>query len=522
MKTILTIILTYISGLCFSQNWSVFNKNYRYNYSLENEGFTTVVIFADSVIVQGTDTIYSLNRIAAKCDSCWFYYPEPGVADSNYILINQPQFMQRRIVFANDQYRLSDTGNYVLPRFSSAGSSWMFNASRNITAQHTSSSLKTCFSVTDSVKTILLSTSDTILISKQFGIIKYPAKFGQQVYYKLRGIENDTIYDVNALYGEKVPNYYDFFKLKPGVIHYYSATSSAAGFINQCYSYYYARKTITSSSITGTVAYNSYVEDRKGCAGNCLGGLGGFCWISNPSTFPSLPVNTYTNNNVATYQQYWDHFYTAYNNQAVFPQTGLGQNIYVVKFGKTANDHFYKTYGYSCFSGYLTERKDSYSNFSYQPSTLNPIVFYTKDFSGISIGVGETFIEGYGEVNLLFPAFETNNYYCTSAIIDGADTLGDITATNIVTSLKNEERDHSSFGPNPAKDLVTIHFPAEASGSKGTIEVRDICGKLISQRTITDGSASEKVSLQNLAQGIYFIDVKTPHFQKQFKVIKEE
>ena len=509
-------------GLAYSQNWAVFNKKYRYNYSLENESYTTVVIFADSTLIQGADTIYSLNRIATKCDSCWFYYPEPDVADSNYIMINQPQFMQRRIVYSNHQYRLSDTSNYIIPRFVSVGNSWIFNATRNITAQVISSTIKNYFGVSDSVNTILLSTNDSIIISKQFGIVKYPAKFGQQIYYKLRGIESDTIYDINALYGEKVPNHYDFFKLKPGVIHYYSATSSASGFTNLCYSYYYAKKTIISSVITGTVVYNSYVEDRKGCVGNCASGMGGFCWISNPSTFPSLPVNTYTSNNVASYQQHWDHFYSSYNNQVVFPQTGLGQNTYIIKFGKTSNDHFYKTYGYSCFSGYLTERKDSYSNFSYQQSTLNTNVFYTKDFSSMSIGVGQTFIEGYGEVNQFFPAFETNDYYCTSTIIDGADTLGEIIPYGITTGILNrEDNNYSSFGPNPTNDIVTIYFPFESIGNTGTVEVKDIFGKTVFQKSIVSGASSEKINLQNFAQGVYFVDVKIPHFQKQYKVIKE-
>jgi hypothetical protein len=187
LRILYTIVFINLIALAYSQNWTIFNKDYRYNYSLENESYTTVVIFADSTLIQGVDTIYSLNRIATKCDSCWFYYPEPGVADSNYIMSNQPQFLQRRIVYANNQYRLSDTSNYIIPRFLSLGNSWAFNSSRGITAQVISATIKNYFGVSDSVNTILLSTNDSIIISKQFGIVKYPAKFGQHIYYKLRG-----------------------------------------------------------------------------------------------------------------------------------------------------------------------------------------------------------------------------------------------------------------------------------------------------------------------------------------------
>lgn len=523
LKILYTIIFISAFAVTYSQNWAVFNKDYRYNYSLENEDYTTVVIFADSVLIQGNDTIYSLNRIATKCDSCWFYYPEPGVIDSNYIMINQPQFMQRRIVYSNNQYRLSDTSNYIIPRYLAVGNSWTFNVSRNITAQVINANIKTYFGVSDSVNTILLSTNDTIIISKQFGIVKYPAKFSQQIYYKLRGIESDSIYDINSLYGEKVPNFYDFFKLKPGVVHYYSTTSSYSGTSNTCNYYYYAKKTVISSTISGDTVYNSSIDDVKGC----LGGCSVWSCVFNPNTFPLLPINTYTNNNVSytqvpNYQPYFIRSYNAFNNEVIFPQTGLAPKAYVVKFGKTKNNHFYKTWGCSCFSGYLEQRIDSLSLFSFQQSTQNNTVYYTKGFSFLGDDVGTTFIEGYGNVNQFLPAFESRYFYCTSLIIDGTDSLGAKINYGIpLNSIDNVVSNNSIVYPNPTKDIVTIYFPFEATGNSGTIEIRDIYGKIISHKSITSGTSSEKINLQNFAQGIYFVDVKIPHFQKQYKVIKE-
>ena len=519
-----SIILLHIIGFTYSQNWAVFNKDYRYNYSLENESYTTVVIFADSTLIQGVDTIYSLNRIATKCDSCFFYYPEPGVADSNYIINNQPQFMQRRIVYSNNHYRLSDTSNYIIPRFLTVGNSWTFNSSRGITAQVISGTIKNYFGVSDSVNTILLSTNDSIIISKQFGIVKYPAQFGQQIYYTLRGIENKSSYDPLSLYGEKVPNEYDFYTLKPNVIQYYSHTSLYSGIGPHCDAYYYAKRTSLSSSLTGTVITNSYIEDRKGCIGNCgwttsIGPIP-VCILNNPSVFQIQPINTYTYNNVGISFNYFGNEHS-YNNQFIQPP-GLGAFFYLVKFGKTSNNHFYKTYGFSCFSGYLRERKDNYSSFSYQQSTQNPDVFYAPQFFNTTVGVGETFIEGYGQVNLFLPAFESEIYTCTSTIIDGADTLGEIIPYGIYTNINSlENKDYSSFGPNPTQDIITINFPFESIGNNGTIEVKDVFGKIVFQKSIISGASFEKINLQNFAQGIYFVDVKISHFQKQYKIVKE-
>ena len=525
LRVIYSIIFINLIALAYSQNWAVFNKNYRYNYSLENESYTTVVIFADSTLIQGVDTIYSLNRIATKCDSCWFYYPQPGIADSNYIMSNQPQFMQRRIVYSNNQYRLSDTSNYIIPRFLSLGNTWTFNASRGITAQVISSTIKNHFGVSDSVNTILLSTNDSIIISKQFGIVKYPAQFGQQIYYKLRGIENKSTYDLLALFGEKVPNYYDFFKLKPGVIHYYSRTNSYHGSSLQCDAFYYAKQTIQSSTVTGTLITNSWIEDRKGCLGNCsvsCSPFGPICLIDNPFTFSSLPINTYT----ISYAQASigsPEYYHSYNNQLISAQTGLNQNKVLVSFGETINNHFYKTYGHSCFSGYLRELKSYYSSLYYKKSSQNAEVYYGQEPSVNDFdGYGETFIDGYGMVNQFAQAFEGESFYCTSTIIDGADTLGEIIPYGIYTNVNSlENQDYSSFGPNPTQDIITIYFPFEATGNNGTIEVKDVFGKMVFQKTIMSGASSEKINLQNLAQGIYFVDVKIPHFQKQYKVIRE-
>ena len=154
---------------------------------------------------------------------------------------------------------------------------------------------------------------------------------------------------------------------------------------------------------------------------------------------------------------------------------------------------------------------------------LNSKVYYTTGLNSNSFGyIGETFIEGYGEVNRFMGVFEITDYYCTSTIIDGNDTLGTIIPYGITTGVLNQEQSsYSSLGPNPTKDIITINFPIDATGNNSTLEVKDIFGKSISSQVIPVGSTSEKINLQNLASGIYFIEVKMPHFSKQYKVVKE-
>lgn len=508
-----------ILGNLKAQNWAIFNKDYRYNYSLENETYSTVIIFADSVLTQGTDTIYSLNRIAGKCD----FTP-----DTNCIMINQPQFMQRRIIYSNNEYRFSDTSNYIIPHHSNINDTWVFNASRGISATVISANIKTYFGVTDSIKTILLSTNDTIILSKQFGIIKYPANFNQHKYYKLRGIENKSSFDRIALYGEKVPNEYDFRKLKPGVVHYYSYRSVmyGTGLSNVCNRHVYGRLTVTSCVTNGDTISVSYTDEVKGCYQNC-----GTAWACtyNPQSFPtSYGITTYSQSSTSIYVSDNSPWLTcnSYNNAVV--SNGWGSDtadvIYVVRFGKTPNGHFYKTYGESCFAHHL--QSNPLPNFQYsmiyRKSSPGSNVYYGQDDETNIFNVfGETFIEGYGRSNAVFYAFESDDVYCASAIIDGNDTLGNFFTQNIVTALEDEKEFYVSNGyPNPTTNTYYIAFPTEAT-KEGILELKDITGKILSQKTISHGTSFEIVDLESYAQGIYFVEVKILNFQRSFKVVKQ-
>jgi|JI10StandDraft_1071094.scaffolds.fasta_scaffold91042_3 hypothetical protein len=522
LRILYTIVFINLIALAYSQNWTIFNKDYRYNYSLENESYTTVVIFADSTLIQGVDTIYSLNRIATKCDSCWFYYPEPGVADSNYIIGNQPQFLQRRIVYANNQYRLSDTSNYIIPRFLSLGNSWTFNSSRGITAQVISATIKNYFGVSDSVNTILLSTNDSIIISKQFGIVKYPAKFWQHIYYKLRGIESAASYTINSIYGEKVPNLFDFNYQKPGIIKFYWTTAASySGFGASCNYYFYTKDSIMSYAQSASNYTITLQRTKKGCESSCINSSG-CSYYTNPNLV--LPATTYTKTisgsilPISPSSDFGTGIMNAYNNQLYEPKVGLDPRYYIAHFGNTTTNKFFKSYGGSCSN--LTDTIRKLGNYlPHKKSLQNSNVYYYSNWSE----TGHTFILDYGVFDIHLPAFESEQHLCTSAIIDENDTIGNYYTSPIVTNV-NEFREadaFSSFGPNPTKDLITINFPFEATGNNGTIEVKDVFGKMVFQKSIASGTSSEKINLQNCSQGIYFVDVKISHFQKQYKVIKE-
>jgi hypothetical protein len=525
MKTWILFLVTFLSALNLkAQNWSVFNPSYRYNYSLESEGYTTAVVFADSNVTSGSNAVYSLNRIVVKCDLSQPSMQVQGCTNPNYWLGNQPQFLQRRIIYSGQDYRLSDTGTYIIKHREAIGSPWTFNATYSITAQVQSEIQKNVFGVLDSVRIIILSTSDTILLSKQFGIIKYPAEFGQHHYYKLRGIENKASYDVTALYGEKVPNYYDFFKLKPGVKHYYSTQQVHN---SACSASLYGMNTVLSSSLNGTLITNTVREQFMGCKTFtvCNATPNPGCWnnFSWPSPYPS-PYNSINSMQTSTIQiNYNPNSYppisnTGYNNQ-LQSMNSLGICM-VITFGMSDNMHFYKTYGASCMSKHI--RSNPLNEGIYEgirlTTTSTPNIYLSVSPQSYN-AAGETYIEGYGLVNQYGIIFEGFYVYCTSLIVDGNDSLGGTNALTMGLNDAVKQDEMNRVYPNPAKYELHINVPYEAQ-NKGSIILRDVLGKTL-ETIVINGEESYQLTIEPYATGVYFLSIQSPRYSRTYKVIKD-
>ncbi len=523
-KQYLLLLILFCSLILPAQNWSVFNASYRYNYSLENEAYTTTVIFADSSLTSGPNQVFSLNRIVTKCDTCHqAFWNEPGSTDTSYWLSNQPQFLQRRIIYSGQDFRLSDTNNYIIKHLAPVGSPWTFNTTYSITAQIQSKIQKNVFGIPDSVAIILLSTADTILLSKQFGFIKYPAEFGHQTYYKLRGIENKTGYAAAALYGEKVPNYYDIFKLKVGSKQYYSTQESYSGDINTCPSTLYGIKTILSSSVSGTVITTATRDQKIGCPTTshptCPRASGGCdpIFIHNNLSNPYVNINALETNTVqgATVINDIDSIYNkGYNNKLYFDYSS---GYYaVVKFGMTSNMHFFKTYGASCFSKNIKDyplTQGMYETVSLM-HTNHPNVFYF----GSPIAKGMTYIEGYGRVDYCNIDFEYYYAYCTSIIVDGSDSIG---STSTITMGLNELVANDGINrvyPNPVKYNLTVAVPYEVQ-TNGNIILTDALGNTV--KTIkTTGEETQQLNIEPYSDGIYFLKIESSGYLRTYKIIK--
>ena len=70
--------------------------------------------------------------------------------------------------------------------------------------------------------------------------------------------------------------------------------------------------------------------------------------------------------------------------------------------------------------------------------------------------------------------------------------------------------------PNPARDVATIQFYAEAAFAY-RIEIADIRGKIlrVQKGNATEGTNVQRINVQSLTQGEYLINIINDRGQKQ-------
>ncbi len=176
---ILLIVAAFFSINCFSQNWNPINKEETLNYSIKGDSINSS-IWVDSVTYRyGVDSVLHLNKtlqIGGRYKMFGNYY------------VFKHSFLLAEIEFKHDgSYSLkNEQVQFFINPFKN---SWIFDSINNITATIKFAKDSLVFNSLDSIKNIKLSNGDTIIISKNHGILKFPLFDDNHQHIKLIGIE---------------------------------------------------------------------------------------------------------------------------------------------------------------------------------------------------------------------------------------------------------------------------------------------------------------------------------------------
>jgi hypothetical protein len=492
------ILALFMSGNLFSQNWNVFNKNYRYNYKYNFSQLVTNVMFADTVRQSGTDTTYALNRIGVECTgSC------PTITTAlnptvTYIVPNMPQFFQRSICkYSNGHVKLYDTTKIVIVPSCTLNQSWLFDSIYNKTAVCTNIFTLTVFGITDSVRTIMINNVDSLQLSKSFGILLFPDLYGKNKYYRLAGIENKNSYDQNSLHGEKVPNAWDFYNYQVG--------DEYCSFENWQYqpnqpSWCYTDKTVITgkSPLNGGFVYSVSVFRKSMYSPNLPVTCGA------PSPPPTYSTNSYT---------YSTSSYTgvSYDCNLMYPGMIYPPNTYndvvnVIKFGKDNIGNFYKFCGTSCNS---QSPVTPVSAVGYYPDN-NAGVFYQITSPGENYNI--LYAVGFGKIAHNYQTFEALYAFCVTKFLRN-NVLYFGTSCPALTNIEENHINDSGllFYPNPASSSITVPVP-----QKSQVEINNALGQTV---FTSEAEGDQKIDISSFPNGIYFVMLKSSGYSVRQKLV---
>jgi len=467
-------IIILISSLLNAQNWKPVNSVNKYNYFIGDKPEAT--IWVDSVDILNGDSVYILNKVLKKVKdidsySCIASYLE-----------NQPQQFLSKITFCqNGEYKMeNDTlSSFLLKPNNSLNKLWVFDSINNITATITSINSITIFNNTDSVKTIKLSNQDTIIISKNYGILKFPMFNSTHKHIYLAGIEGSNL-------GVIFPKFNDFFDFEIGDVFYYKFEYHQRFFQVLAYK----KKTILSKEIKGdTIIYNINYKYH--------GTL-----HDNYDQYPDS-VTYFDRNDTMIYINDTNNFLNKYNNQIV-----------------GGNDDYTK------YKPVITNYEPSYNTYSkiyplnsFCKSQYSDTIIECPDPSSCSFKqITYSYVKGYGMTNMT--KLELNDWYeydRTSEVLFGGIKNGQEYGESIALSIFPLQRNQIIFNlyPIPTKDFLSIE--SQIINDEYSIIIYDLTGKEVFS---SKSFGNSKINITNLRGGIYFITLHNDKFVETHKIIK--
>ena len=474
LHIILSGLLVFLTGTTIGQQWRPLTSNEKFNYRIDTAGYISNSIWVDSIKIENGDSVFYLNRIVTGCDTCTSWY-----SHTFWRLCNQPQFLKKKmIVKTGGLYILEEPGKYYLKTLAPVNASWVFDSVANITALVVNKSYELIFNEYDSIKAIHLSNGDTILLSKNHGIVKFPDSNLDQ-HYRLEGIEGRNL-------GIVIPKFADFFNFNVGDVfqysgnwHSYAVPPDGGGGLQK----------VTINSRDSSSGYYAYEATVVSCS-----------WPEYMGMHGDTSHNYETD--VLVYQDSTAHFCNYYPLQIMENQLDINSawlNSSYMIITKDANQLITKSSGEgSPNDPDLLYIHGSYlfPQYSYEILIPNNYYFIREYKTGLGLTRDYSMI------------FESQGDHELIGYVKNGDTIGTVYPDDVILeSIKeNDKRCQCTVYPNPAKDKVFISFE-NFSKDQVIIELYSPEGSMIFKKSEKAPCKKMEIDVAGLGEGMYYIKI---------------
>lgn len=496
MKHFLPFIFILIAQLSLGQNWAPINLNSKYNYQVSTASQITNTIWVDSVEVLNSDSTFYLNRIVKFHSACGYDLQGQLDTNSNYCddcvaWKNQPQFLQRKVTKqANGNYHFTDSLSFVINPNAQLNDTWLLDTTNSVTATISQVAVETIFGSQDSVKTISLSNSGVIKLSKTYGIIYFDDQDNPGLSYDLVGMEDPDL-------GEIVPNYEDIFDFEVGGTFCWFYESGHAGdgeFHKYTDRVDITYKNVDSSGVTyETQGYRLYeTMDYNG-------------WhivYLNPVSW------TYT------YFDSTHEFYNGYNNQ-LFEMTGVyvAQPAYhYVRLNKLQDGRYQKVIGGigNPWTSTVFVLSDSIPDLLL-PSCGQP-TYGPNDFQNYIYEEGKGKVYSLHSMN--FEGSSSTEFSYSEDVNDSSIYCLPYSMISIISGLNEGDEVNLKLSPNPATDRVELSFTEPL---KGEIIIYNQTGQVVHRQAVN--SSKQQIDVSMLPSGLYLLNVRGENYSAFEKLV---
>lgn len=486
-------------ALCLSlpsmaQNWALINPAYRYNYS--DDGTDTI---SNQVRVMQVDTLgpdsmlFQLNGVALVCDTCGAW---PG--NNMFIWPNAPQWLGGSALIHNGEWHFAGSGSHVILPLATTGNTWLYDTLNNITAEMHGVVDTIIFDLADQVRSITLSNGDSLLLSRDHGVLLWP--------------EGRTLIGINGLQvGRTIPTLEEFFPYGPGDVVEYETGHGYCDGIGGCESWTYRYKfSISDRVVSDSAIVFSGWRVAHDQWGHQTGG------VFSPWEY----VNSYSNSASGWYagipELPWTELLFSYPGQLVkrnYFTSGYGPDYCIAEHHLDSLGR----YVIGCRSFNVNSWGEVGYFFRNPAGSVGP--YGTFELAGPEdFDSGLTYREGLGLVSLVGNYFENyERYQLVGLVLDGDTVFGSITPDGIILSVNDRHLGtRLAITNDPSGNRITVAgLPPGAKNMK----VLDATGQI--QLSI-DGNSSDSFNFDasGLASGMYILRLLPSAIQQRFIVVR--